>query len=83
MFASSATTTSDSKYSAARVRERIGSDGTVAPAMAPTRTREGLYVRPADRTQKGMEWDAVKGVWVPTKDAEWDAAKGIWLPEGY
>ena len=63
--ASAAPPSSDSKYSAARVRERISSDGTVAPVTAPKRTKEGLYVRPAGRTRKGMEWDAVRGIWVP------------------
>lgn len=63
LFAAPASSnSSDSKYSAARVRERISSDGTVAPVMAPNRTREGLYVRPPGQ---GMEWDAVKGIWVP------------------
>ena len=56
---------SDSKYSAARVRERISSDGTVAPVTAPKRTKDGLFIRPAGRTRKGMEWDAVRGIWVP------------------
>jgi hypothetical protein len=56
---------SDSKYSAARVRERISSDGTVAPVTTPKKTKEGLYQRPAGRTRKGMEWDAVRGIWVP------------------
>lgn len=55
---------SDSKYSAARVRERISADGTVAPVTEPKKTKEGLYVRPAGRTRKGMQWDAVRGIWV-------------------
>lgn len=57
--------TSDSKYSAARVRERISSDGTVAPVTDPKKTKDGLYMRPAGRTRKGMQWDAVRGIWVP------------------
>jgi hypothetical protein len=56
---------SDSKYSAARVRERHANDGTVAPVTMPKKTKEGLYARPAGRTRKGMEWDSVRGVWVP------------------
>jgi len=59
------TGTSDSKYSAARVRERIGNDGTVAPVTEPKKTKEGLYQRPAGRTRKGMQWDAIRGIWVP------------------
>lgn len=57
---------STSKYSAARVRERISADGTVAPVSEPKKTKEGLYQRPAGRTRKGMEWDAVRGIWVPS-----------------
>ena len=56
---------SDSKYSAARVRERISSDGTVAPVSEPKRAKDGLFLRPAGRTRKGMNWDAVRGIWVP------------------
>jgi hypothetical protein len=56
---------SDSKYSAARIRERIGVDGTVAPVSEPKKGKDGLYLRPAGRTRKGMDWDAVRGVWIP------------------
>jgi len=54
-----------SKYSAARVRERIAEDGTVKPVTMPKRDKDGLYMRPAGRTRKGMNWDAVRGMWVP------------------
>ena len=63
--AAAAAAGSASKYSAARVRERFAHDGTVAPVTTPKKTQEGLYQRPAGRTRKGMEWDAVRGVWVP------------------
>jgi len=56
---------SESKYSAARVRERIAADGTVAPVSEPKKTKDGLYQRPAGRTRKGMEWDSLRGIWVP------------------
>mmetsp|Transcript_24280 Transcript_24280/g.40231 ORF Transcript_24280/g.40231 Transcript_24280/m.40231 type:complete len:951 (-) Transcript_24280:88-2940(-) len=56
---------SESKYSAARVRERISSDGTVRPVAEPKRDKDGLFMRPAGRTRKGMNWDAVRGIWVP------------------
>ena len=56
---------SESKYSAARVKERISNDGTVAPVTEPKRTADGLYQRPAGRTRKGMQWDAMRGIWVP------------------
>lgn len=55
----------DSRYSAARVKERIASDGTVAPVSEPKRSKDGLFLRPAGRTRKGMQWDAVRGIWVP------------------
>lgn len=54
-----------SKYSAAKIRERKSADGTVAPVSEPKKTKDGLYLRPAGRTRKGMQWDAVNGVWVP------------------
>jgi hypothetical protein len=56
---------SDSKYSAAKIRDRKGADGTVAPVSEPKKTKEGFYMRPAGRTRKGMRWDPVAGVWVP------------------
>ena len=59
---------SESKYSTARVRERIASDGTVAPVTTPKMTADGLYLRPAGRTRKGMEWDAVRGIWIPASE---------------
>jgi hypothetical protein len=55
----------DSKYSPASVRERISSDGTVRTVQEPKKTNDGLYMRPAGRTRKGMQWDAVRGIWVP------------------
>lgn len=57
--------TSGSKYSAARVKQRIAADGSVKPVSEPIKTSEGLYQRPAGRTRKGMQWDAFRGIWVP------------------
>jgi len=56
---------STSKYSAARVRERIAADGTVAPVSELKRGKDGLYLRPSGRKRKGMEWDGRNGRWVP------------------
>ena len=63
----STTITDMSKYSAAKVKQRKSADGTVAPVSEPKKTKDGLYLRPAGRTRKGMEWDAVNGVWVPQR----------------
>lgn len=56
---------SDPKYSTAQVRKRIGNDGTVAPVTEPKKTKDGLYMRPAGRQRKGMQWDSLRGIWVP------------------
>ena len=56
--------TSDSKYSLARVRERIGTDGSVEP-ISKKIGADGQYQRPTGRGRKGMDWDAVRGVWIP------------------
>lgn len=61
--------TSQSKYSAARVRERISADGSVAPVTEPKKTKEGLFQRPAGRTRKGMAWDALRGIWIPDHES--------------
>jgi hypothetical protein len=58
----------DSKYSAAKVRERVGADGSVKPVTTPKQDPDGLYQRPSGRTRKGMDWDPVRGVWVPQND---------------
>ena len=63
----STSTTDMSKYSASKVKARKSADGTVAPVSEPKKTRDGLYLRPAGRTRKGMQWDAVNGVWVPQR----------------
>jgi hypothetical protein len=63
---------SESKYSMSRVKERIAADGTVAPVSEPKMTKDGLYQRPAGRTRKGMEWDAVRGIWVPSTIGDFD-----------
>jgi hypothetical protein len=56
---------SESKYSAARVRERIRADGCVEPVGELKRDSNGLFQRPAGRTRKGMNWDALRGLWIP------------------
>jgi hypothetical protein len=56
---------SQSKYSAARIRGRISSDGSVMPASEPKKGKDGLYIRPAGRKRAGMDWDAHRGIWVP------------------
>ena len=61
---------SQSKYSRARVRQRIAADGSVAPVCEPKLTKDGLYQRPVGRTRKGMEWDAVRGIWVPAPNSK-------------
>lgn len=58
---------SESKYSAARLRERHSTDGSVAPASEPKRGPDGLYIRPPGRGRIGMDWDEVRGLWVPLK----------------
>lgn len=56
---------SDSKYSVARVRERHLPDGCVEP-ISRKKGADGLFQRPAGRARKSMNWDPVRGVWVPT-----------------
>jgi hypothetical protein len=55
----------DSKYSLEAVRARMSSDGSVRPINTPKMTKDGLYMRPAGRQRKGMDWDAVNGKWMP------------------
>ncbi|VEU44996.1 unnamed protein product [Pseudo-nitzschia multistriata] len=63
--ATSSSTVDMSKYSAEKVKLRKAADGSVAPVSKPKKDKDGLYLRPAGRTRKGMQWDAVNGVWIP------------------
>ena len=54
-----------SKYSIEKVRARMFADGSVLPVGSPKRGKDGLYLRPAGRQRKGMDWDGVNGRWVP------------------
>jgi len=68
---SSTTSTVDmSKYSAEKVKLRKAADGSVAPVSKPKKDKDGLYLRPAGRTRKGMQWDAVNGVWKPQQQLQ-------------
>jgi len=57
-----------SKYSIDKVNARRFSDGSVMPVSAPKK-KDGLYMRPAGRQRKGMDWDAMVGKWVPAGKA--------------
>ena len=72
-------TSTDKQYSAENVRARMASDdGSVRPVNTPRMTKNGLFVRPAGRRRKGMDWDAVNGKWVPmgSMDMERPLRKG-------
>ncbi len=56
---------SGNKYSIEKVRARMYSDGSVLPVSEPKRGKDGLFLRPAGRQRKGMDWDGVNGKWVP------------------
>ncbi len=60
-----ANTPSENKYSIDKVRARMYSDGSVLPVSEPKRGKDGLFLRPAGRQRKGMDWDALNGKWVP------------------
>ena len=69
----STTTTSTvdmSKYSAEKVKLRKAADGSVAPVTKPKKDKDGMYLRPAGRTRKGMQWDAINGVWIPQQQQQ-------------
>jgi len=56
------------RYSMQNVQARIQNDGTVVPVTAPKQLENGLYQRPIGRQRKGMDWDAIRGVWIPASD---------------
>jgi hypothetical protein len=42
------------------------SDGCILPAKTPTKSNDGLFIRPFGRSIVGYTWDYHRGVWAPT-----------------
>eukprot|EP01082_Thalassiosira_pseudonana_P011445 g10594.t1 g10594 contig4:2163763-2166428(-) len=53
------------RYSQENVKARKLEDGAIIPVTKPKVNPDGSFVRPSGRQRKGMDWDAVRGVWVP------------------
>ncbi|KAL7522157.1 hypothetical protein ACHAWX_006853 [Stephanocyclus meneghinianus] len=53
------------RYSLQNVAARKLNDGTVVPVTQPKKLPNGEYARPIGRQRKGMEWDSIRGVWIP------------------
>lgn len=62
------------RYSQEAIRNRTYDDGSVAPAVPPKQGGDGLFQRPSGRSRKGMDWDAVHGVWRPAPGGGHDGA---------
>ena len=62
--------TQDHKYSASAtskaLKDRVAADGSIEPPQK-RKGPDGLYQRPAGRGRKGMDWDPVRGVWIPQR----------------
>jgi hypothetical protein len=58
------------RYSQSNVNARKKADGTVVPVSAPKLMPDGTFARPSGRQRKGMEWDAVKGIWYPLPEGQ-------------
>jgi hypothetical protein len=41
------------------------------------KSKDGLYQRPSGRALKGMDWDAVKGIWVPLSNPDAASIRAI------
>ncbi|KAL7478599.1 hypothetical protein ACHAW6_004361 [Cyclotella cf. meneghiniana] len=52
------------RYSFQNVAARKRGDGTIPP-ISVKRQSNGEYARPIGRQRKSMEWDGVRGLWVP------------------
>jgi hypothetical protein len=52
-------------YGVEAVKARMAVDGSIKPVTTPKQGKDGLYVRPAGRQRKNMDWDAVNGKWIP------------------
>ena len=46
------------------LKDQVAADGSIQPPRQK-QGDDGLYMRPAGRGRKGMDWDPVRGVWIP------------------
>jgi len=53
------------RYSKNAIQARTMGDGSVFPAQQPQKKDDGTYARPAGRARAGMNWDGIRGCWVP------------------
>jgi hypothetical protein len=49
---------------------RVTNDGCLVPKNKPNMKVDGLYKRPRGRQPEGMDWDDIRGVWIPLETAE-------------
>jgi hypothetical protein len=49
---------------------RVTNDGCLVPKNKPNMKVDGLYKRPRGRQPEGMDWDDIRGVWIPLESAE-------------
>jgi hypothetical protein len=49
---------------------RVTNDGCLVPKNKPNMKGDGLYKRPRGRQPEGMDWDDIRGVWIPLDTAE-------------
>ena len=64
-----------SKSFAAKVTDSIASNGSAMPLHEPKMTEDRFYRRPTSRSRKRINWDAMKGIWVPSSR---DATSRLW-----
>jgi hypothetical protein len=49
---------------------RVTNDGCLVPKNKPNMKVNGLYKRPRGRQPEGMDWDDLRGVWIPLDSDE-------------
>lgn len=49
---------------------RVTNDGCLVPKNKPNMKGDGLYKRPRGRQPEGMDWDDIRGVWIPLSPTE-------------
>jgi hypothetical protein len=49
---------------------RVTNDGCLVPKNKPNMKVDGLYKRPRGRQPEGMDWDDIRGVWIPLDSDE-------------
>jgi hypothetical protein len=74
--ADKATVSVEAPKAATRSAAQGHGESTSAGSNVLKKSKDGLYQRPSGRAPKGMDWDAVNGIWAPLSNADSASIQG-------